>query len=101
MWVLSPLNPSTPLLKRLCRNSVHGSRTSPRTENDILKINQLAVRPEYVEGRMANYDTGSKRRGEGEGVPISGLIISSPPSFSVQWPACIRRKGTVEGYEGR
>jgi len=44
---------------RLCRNSVHGSRTSPRTEYDMLKINQLAVRPEVLEGRMANYDTAS------------------------------------------
>jgi len=52
----------TLLLKRLCRNSVHGSRTSPRTENDILKINELAVRPEHVEGRMANCDTVSKGR---------------------------------------
>jgi hypothetical protein len=43
--------------KRLCRNSVHGSRASPRTEFEVLKINKLAVRPEPVEGRMANYDT--------------------------------------------
>jgi hypothetical protein len=26
----------------------------------MFKINHLAVRPEYVEGRMANYDTASK-----------------------------------------
>jgi hypothetical protein len=43
----------------LCRNSVHGSRASPRTEFDVLKINKLAVRPEPVEGRMANYNTAS------------------------------------------
>jgi hypothetical protein len=42
---------------RLCRNAVHGSRASPRTEYGMLKINHLAVRPERVEGRMANYDT--------------------------------------------
>jgi len=50
---------------RLCRNSVHGSRTSPRTEYDMLKINQLAVHPEALEGRMANYDTASGGRGSG------------------------------------
>jgi len=49
-------------IKRLCRNSVHGSRASPRTDYDMLKINHLAVRPERVEGRMANYDTVSKKR---------------------------------------
>jgi hypothetical protein len=49
---------------RLCHNSVHGSRTSPRTEYDLLEIIQLAVRPECVEGRMANYDTVSLGRGE-------------------------------------
>ena len=29
----------------------------------MLKINHLAVRPEYVEGRMANCDTAPKGRG--------------------------------------
>ncbi len=57
---------SPPSLK-LCRNSVHGSRTSPRTEYDMLKINQLAVRPERVEGRMAHYDTASSPEGKKEG----------------------------------
>jgi hypothetical protein len=28
-------------------------------EFDVLKINKLAVRPEPVEGRMANYNTAS------------------------------------------
>jgi hypothetical protein len=56
-----------PRIKRLCRNSVHGSRASPLTDYDMLKIKHLAVRlgceskrPEHVEGRMANYDTVSK-----------------------------------------
>ncbi len=56
------VNPITSLSSgRLCRNSVHGSRPSPRTGYDLCKINQLAVRlgfeskrPELVEGRMAN-----------------------------------------------
>ena len=53
----------------LCCNSVHGSRASPRTDYDMLKINHLAVRPERVEGRMANYDTVSPvERGKGWGV---------------------------------
>jgi hypothetical protein len=29
----------------------------------MLKINQLAVRPEVLEGRMANYDTASQGGG--------------------------------------
>jgi len=33
----------------------------------MLKINQLAVRPEALEGRMANYDTAPKSRGIQEG----------------------------------
>jgi len=33
----------------------------------MLKINHLAVRPERVEGRMANYDTVSEGEGEGGG----------------------------------
>jgi len=53
--------PTLPLpLEGVCYNSVHGSRTSPRTEYSMLKINHLAVRPEHVEGRMANYDTASE-----------------------------------------
>jgi len=43
------------------------SKGSPRTDYEILKINQLAVRlgceskrPERVEGRMANYDAVSR-----------------------------------------
>jgi len=51
--------------QKLCRNSVHGSRASPRTDDEILKINQLAVRPELVEGGTANYDTAPQGRGEG------------------------------------
>jgi len=60
IWFLIIL---VPFLLRLCRNSVHGSRTSPRTDYDMLKINHLAVRPECVEGRMANYDTVSLEEG--------------------------------------
>ena len=51
--------------QRLCRKSVHGSTSSPRTDHGTLKINYLAVRPfdklrtgsERVEGRTANCDT--------------------------------------------
>jgi hypothetical protein len=39
----------------------------------MLKINELAVRPEHVEGRMANCDTVSKWRGEKLGfLPLRG-----------------------------
>src|SRR3990172_538506 len=34
-------------------SSVHGSTRSPRTDEDTLKINYLAVRPERVERRAA------------------------------------------------
>ncbi len=50
------------IAKRLHRNSVHGSRTSPRTDYGTLNINHLAVRPEHVEGRMAKYDTVAQTR---------------------------------------
>jgi hypothetical protein len=46
--------------KRLCRNPVHGSTSSPRTDYSSLEINDLAVRPEPVEGQTADYDTVSK-----------------------------------------
>jgi hypothetical protein len=55
------LHPSS--LRRLCRKSVHGSTSSPRTDHGTLKVNYLAVRPERVEGRTVNCDTVS--RGEG------------------------------------
>ena len=50
---------------RLCRKSVHGSTSSPRTDRGTLKNNYLAVRPERVEGRTVNCDTVSKRGGLG------------------------------------
>ena len=50
-------------LRRLCRKSVHGSTGSPRTEHGALEINCLAVRPELVEGRAADYDTVSRGGG--------------------------------------
>ena len=50
--------------ERLCRNAVHGSTGSPRTEDGTSGINCLAVRPELVEGWAADYDTVSKA-GEG------------------------------------
>ena len=49
--------------------SVHGSTGSPRTDHRTLKFNELAVRPELVEGRAANYDTVSKGKGEGACLP--------------------------------
>ena len=48
---------------RLRRKSVHGSTSSPRTDTGILKYNYLAVRPEPVEGRTADYDAVSKDEG--------------------------------------
>ena len=49
-----------PLHVRLCRNTVHGSRASPRTDGTP-KIKALAVRPEVLEGRTADCDTVSVR----------------------------------------
>jgi hypothetical protein len=37
--------------------SVHGSRTSPRTDRNTKKLKDLAVRPEALEGRMAIFFT--------------------------------------------
>ena len=48
---------------RLCHKSVHGSTGSPRTDHGTPKDSYLAVRPEHVEGRTANYDTVSVGRG--------------------------------------
>ena len=45
-----------PRPERLCRKSVHGSTSSPRTEHGTLEVSQLAVRPEPVEGWTASYD---------------------------------------------
>ena len=58
--------PLTPSLspQGLCPKSVHGSTGSPRTDDSTVEINCLAVRPERVEGRVANCDTVSQGRGE-------------------------------------
>jgi len=61
------LSPLTLTLSRLCRKSVHGSTSSPRTDHGTLKINYLAVRPERVEGRTVNCDTVSSPMGRGQG----------------------------------
>ena len=62
--------------------SVHGSRRasrlaqratgSPRTDMGALKLNKLAVRPEPVEGRMANDGTVSTGGG-----PCNRILLSS------------------------
>src|SRR5687767_11922519 len=44
-------------LERLCRNTVHGSRASPRTVLPDCDIKHLPVRPELVEGFRASCDT--------------------------------------------
>jgi hypothetical protein len=58
-------------LERLCRNTVHGSRASPRTVLHDQKFKYLPVRPELVEGLRANCDTVSDGRGKSEG-EVSG-----------------------------
>jgi hypothetical protein len=35
---------------KLCRKSIHGSTSSPRTDHGTLETNYLAVRPEALEG---------------------------------------------------
>ncbi len=81
--------------KGLCRNSVHGSRTSPRTEYGLLKINDLAVRPELVEGQTANYDTVSKGGGESEGYVIKPRISSG--SFGIAYVK--KREDLASSYQ--
>ena len=90
--------PSPP---RLCRKSVHGSTSSPRTDHGTLKINYLAVRPEpfdspftlslskgerfaqdrLVEGRTVNCDTVSPwegKKGRGDQSILSTPTAPSP-----------------------
>jgi len=52
---------------RLCRNSVHGSTSSPRTEYGPLEINYLAVHPEPVEGERRITTQSLEGKGGGEG----------------------------------
>jgi ribosomal protein S18 acetylase RimI-like enzyme len=52
-----------PSPKRLCRKSVHGSTSSPRTDNGTLEINYLAVRPQPVL-RLRSGHSGKTVRGE-------------------------------------
>jgi len=54
----------------------------------MLKIKQISVRPECVEGRMANYDTASRLRGGGEGllfVTVRGWPMGMDHQFHVDW----------------
>ncbi len=52
---------------RLCRKSVHGSTSSPRTDKRTLEVIYLAVRPEPVEGPAENCVPVFGGRGYGEG----------------------------------
>jgi hypothetical protein len=89
-----PIKPTTPTFilprQRLCRNSVHGSRASPRTELLDHKFEYLPVRPELVEGLRANCDTVSQ--GEGTGEPVAFLI--SRPLGQPQPQFSKKRRGT-------
>ena len=70
--------------ERPCRQTVHGSRRaprpaqratgSPRTDHGTFKNNHLAVRPERVEGRAANYGSVF----EGQGTPLRVAFIGHP-----------------------
>jgi len=81
--------------ERLCHNSVHGSRTSPRTEYGMLKNNHLAVRPEHVEGRMANDDTVFEGGREKEGYVIKPRISSG--SFGIVYVK--KKEDLVSSYQ--
>jgi predicted ATP-grasp superfamily ATP-dependent carboligase len=61
----------------------------------VLKINKLAVRPEPVEGRMANYDTVSWGRGEGEGYVIKPRISSG--SFGIVYVK--KKEDLISAYQ--
>jgi len=84
--------------ERLCHNSVHGSRTSPRTECGMLKNNHLAVRlgceskrPGHVEGRMANDDTVLEGGEESQGYVIKPRVSSG--SFGIVY---VKKKKDLE-----
>jgi len=78
-YYIPPHPPLSP--ERLCRKSVHGSTSSPRTDHGTLKINYLAVRPERVEGRTVNCDTVSDYGGEGR-VRGSNVMAIFVPLFT-------------------
>jgi hypothetical protein len=80
-------------LERLCRNSVHGSTGSPRTEHVPLEINYLAVRPEPVEGERRI--TTHSLRGEGEpACREAGVGVNRRTMFPV--PSVPSRQGRGE-----
>ena len=80
------VNQLLPLPLWLYHKSVHGSTSSPRTDQGALEIDCLAVRPELVEGRAADYDTVSQGGGNyivnfhASGLPIETLVQAGLPS---------------------
>jgi membrane protein DedA with SNARE-associated domain len=65
-------------VERLCRNTVHGSRASPRTVLLDHELKYLPVRPEYIEGLRANCDTAS------EGGAVLSAVLEDYRSTAVQ-----------------
>jgi cobyrinic acid a,c-diamide synthase len=76
-----------PLPSKLCRKSVYGSTSSPRTDHGTSKNNHLAVRPERVEGRAANYDTvPSGERERVRGGPSVRIGVIRDRAFNFYYP---------------
>jgi predicted acyl esterase len=73
--------------ERLSQKSVHGSTSSPRTDDSAPKFNHVAVRPELVEGRTADSDTVSGRNE----VVFQGAIDPHTP-ISQGWLRASHRK---------
>jgi len=63
-----------------CEKIVHGSRTSPRTDRDTLKLGDLAVRPEGLEGRTAIFS--QLRKDKKAGHKSSSFLFATPRSFT-------------------
>ena len=65
---------------KLRKKSVHGSRTSPRTDRDTLKLKDLAVRPEGLEGRTAILHSFGKDKEDK--YKSSSFLFTTPWSFA-------------------
>jgi hypothetical protein len=62
--------------------SVHGSRTSPRTDRNTMKLKDLAVRPEALEGRMAIFFTAAA-------AALGLLLALAPGSAAAAQRVCL------------
>ena len=75
-----------PFSRRRCRESLHGSTSSPRAGDGTLEIDYSAVHPECVEGRTANDDTVFKDNGEKKGAAKVKIGVMYDQVFHFYYP---------------